>query len=451
MAWIVGLTLAASGVASGVASASDMVSWREALDVYWDAPDPAARRLAASGVLSATPPVDSLVAALRAGREYRADVPTGTITWTWHDQQGRPHYSRLVIPDDYDPSRRYAVYVYLHGSINRDPNGPDDTWWQQLERLSLPDRIVVAPSGWAEARWWQHVKVRHLSAILSRLRRNYNVDENRCVLGGVSDGGTGTWYQAMRAPTLWSGFLPFIGHPSVLNDRGEFADGQVYPASLANEALFVISGRNDPRYPTDSLEPYLQLVRAAGARVVHRPHEGGHNVQNWVQQWDAMEAFLRGHPRDPDPPHVVWRTEDVLRAPGAYCVQITELGSTPDDVEFPRFSVIEDSLDGQWRKVLALRRDLPGGQVEVTRRDNTWRLRTENVRWMRLLMEVGNIDLSRPVRVQRGGRTLLETSARIDAATLLKWSARLDDRTRLIGLEIEVDLVDNRARVVENH
>lgn len=396
-------------------------------------------------VVSGAAAVDSLVTALRAGPDRAADARTGSFVWTWTDDHGREHYTRVLVPRGYDPSRPLPVFVYLHGNVNRDAPRADDTWWAQPERLAFDDRIVAFPAGWAEARWWQDVKVRHLDALLLWLRTTYNVDENRCHLGGISDGGTGTWYQALRAPTAWAGFLPFIGHPSVLNSAREFADGEVHPANLARESFFVISGRNDRKYPTASLEPYLDLFEAAGARIAHVAHDGGHDVRNWAQQWRAMEDFLAAAPRDPDPDHVVWRTDDVFATPGAYNVIVDELGATADDERFPRFSVIEEGEGDARRSVLAFVRERPSGQVDVRRAGGTYRVRSEFVRRYRVLVSVDVAASVDRIRLDHAGRTLLDLPSRIDPATVLYWDRIRRDRTRLVALEIAVDVAGRRA------
>ena len=47
----------------------------------------------------------------------------------------------------------------------------------------------------------------------------YNIDENRVVVSGVSDGGTGAYYVAMRDTTPFASFLPLNGYWMVLASR----------------------------------------------------------------------------------------------------------------------------------------------------------------------------------------------------------------------------------------
>ena len=49
--------------------------------------------------------------------------------------------------------------------------------------------IDMLPAAWRDAPWWSRAQVENIDAILDSLKRAYNVDENRVVLSGVSDGG----------------------------------------------------------------------------------------------------------------------------------------------------------------------------------------------------------------------------------------------------------------------
>ena len=86
------------------------------------------------------------------------------------------------------------------------------------------------------------------------MKRTYNVDENRVALAGVSDGGTGAYYIAMRDTTPYASFLPLNGFIMVLPsvDRG-----RSFPNNLRNKPFFVVNGGKDPLYPTRVVEPYV--------------------------------------------------------------------------------------------------------------------------------------------------------------------------------------------------
>ena len=88
--------------------------------------------------------------------------------------------------------------------------------------------------------WWQANQIENLGGMLNDLKARYNIDENAVYLMGVSDGATGAFYHAFKAPTPWAGFLSFNGHPVVLANRSTGADGQMYVINLRNKPFFVI-------------------------------------------------------------------------------------------------------------------------------------------------------------------------------------------------------------------
>ena len=57
--------------------------------------------------------------------------------------------------------------------------------------LAGAEQIYVMPASWKDAPWWNTSQVENMRAIVDTVKRTYNVDENRVVLAGVSDGATG--------------------------------------------------------------------------------------------------------------------------------------------------------------------------------------------------------------------------------------------------------------------
>jgi hypothetical protein len=56
--------------------------------------------------------------------------------------------------------------------------------------LTGVEQIYIVPYSWDAAPWWSDDQLLNLSAILDAAKRTYNIDENRVVVSGVSDGGT---------------------------------------------------------------------------------------------------------------------------------------------------------------------------------------------------------------------------------------------------------------------
>lgn len=372
-------------------------------------------------------------------RKFSANVPTGHIRGSRTDLAGRTYRYSALIPDSYDPQRAYPLRVMLHGSTRRPQWGTEEDHWRWLRPFRSSEVITVFPAAWNEAMWWTQSQVDNLAAILDELRARYHIDPDRCTLTGLSDGGTGTFYHALRAPTPWAAFLPLIGHPWVLGNPQEGVDGDLFAANLQGRALFVVNGAEDRLYPARALEPYLDLFTRAGASVRFLTKPGGHTIRWWPEEAAAFEEFCAGHPRDPFPDTLVWETDDPRRNGRCGWLKIDALGDSLDSVLDPLNTVLFPKLDPPTRAE-AFPRHGPSGRVSLRRDGNTVHIQTRNVRQVTLLLGVGEFRFDQPITIVLNGRV----SSRIvqpSVETLMEWAIHDGDGTMLVAasLTLHVD------------
>ena len=262
----------------------------------------AADQIVASGV-----GFDEAFNRLRLGRVYARDVPRGVVQTSYRGESGEYFYT-LDVPETYDPARSYQVRMQLHGGVGGiEDNRPRDS--RSAGRLAGAEQIYVMPSAWRDAPWWSRRQVDNLRAILDLVKRAYNVDENRVVLSGVSDGGTGAYYVAMRDTTPFASFLPLNGFIMVLQKRDADADGDLFPNNLRNKPLFIVNGGRDPRYPTSAVDPYVAHLKNGGVDLVYRPQpNAAHDTSWWPEVKDSFETFVADHPRQPLPDTLSWES-----------------------------------------------------------------------------------------------------------------------------------------------
>ena len=262
----------------------------------------ASDRIAASGI-----GFDDAFQRLRQGRTYARDVQRGVVQGSYRSEAGEYFYS-LDVPENYDPARKYQVRVQLHGGVGRiEDNRPRESGPQG--RLAGAEQIYVLPYAWKDAPWWTGRQADNLRAILDRVKRTYNVDENRVVLSGVSDGGTGVYYMALRNTTPFASFLPLNGFIMVLNNEASDADGDLFPNNLVNKPLFVVNGGRDPMYPTSVVDPYIAQIKGGGVDVTYRPQpNAAHDTSWWPEIKERFESFVAAHPRQPLPDRLSWET-----------------------------------------------------------------------------------------------------------------------------------------------
>ena len=264
---------------------------------------------------------------LRQGRTYTAQ-PTGLVRMSHRSTDGVEYHFALNVPDSYDPAKKYQVRIQLHGGIGgRRDNQPVGTGL--IGALAGAEQIYVIPYAWSASPWWSDDQVDNLHAIVDAVKQRYNVDENRVVVSGVSDGGTGAYYVAMRDTTPYASFLPLNGYWMVLASR-DIDDGEIFANNLRNKPLFIVNGGRDPLYPTRIVDPYVEHYRRGGVTLDYHPQDAGHNTSWWPQVRDVYEEFVRAHPRNPLPDTLTWETDGQAHT-RAHWLVIDALGKGKDE------------------------------------------------------------------------------------------------------------------------
>ena len=279
---------------------------------FFDAKNQAEAAAEADRIVQAAPDFDDAFRRLRRGRTYASQVPKGIVRGT-HELNGRIFPYSIEIPDTYDASRRYQVRIQLHGGVGRPLNLIRGSG--SIGSLAGTEQIYVLPSSWDQAPWWDEKQIANLRVVLDTVKRTYNVDENRVVVSGVSDGGTGAYYLAMRDTTPYASFLPLNGFIMVLASPTLQLRDQLFPNNLRNKPLFVVNGGRDQLYPTRIVDPSVRHLQQGGVELTYLPQpEAGHNTAWWPEVKDPFERFVREHARDPYPATLTWEGEAGDRA-----------------------------------------------------------------------------------------------------------------------------------------
>ena len=261
-------TVAALLVASLVGAQGRVDS---AFQKFFDARSRADAEQLADEVVSSGVTFDEALRRLKIGRSYTTQA-AGVIKLV-STSNGIEHHYAVNVPPDYDRSRRYQVRFQLHGGIGRrTTNQPQGTG--EIGALAGAEQFYVLPYSWIDSPWWSDHEVVNLAAIVDELKRRYNIDENRVVLSGVSDGGTGAFYIGMRDTTPYASFTPLNGYIMVLGIE-DIDYGQLFPDNLRNKPMFVINGGKRSAVPGGE-NPSDNRAHAA-ARGRHRllPAAGG--------------------------------------------------------------------------------------------------------------------------------------------------------------------------------
>jgi dienelactone hydrolase len=406
-----------------------------ALRAFWEADTPRDAEKQAPQVLAGAADFRAIWDRLKAGRLYsaqkggRLDLPTS--------DHGIRLDNVVEVPPDYDAGRRWSLRVSLHGGVGREAPGPGAQPARPLtNRIPGGSEIVIHPRSWAQSEWWTEGQVDNIAGLLDRVKRRFNVDESHVYVTGISDGGTGVYFLAMRASTPWAACMPLNGHPSVLANPDVGADGQLYAENLVNCPMHIVNGGRDRLYPAASVAPLIEMFRRGGVPLEFQVYpDAGHDVSWWPEERARYEGFLAAHARVAHPEHVSWETERTDRYNRFRWLVIDRLGKRPSDV---RLDDVNNFAPTPTMNVPLFDRSKPSGRVDATRQGNTFDVKTRGVQEFTLLLSPDVIDFARPVQVTVNGRSVHDKLVTKDSATLLRWAARDNDRTMLYAAELKI-------------
>jgi predicted peptidase len=127
----------------------------------------------------------------------------------------------VFVPKNYNPKKPTKTIVYLHGGIvNADqfnfdnPElGTGEPIFSVGENLNA---IVIYPVGKKDFGWVnQKAAFENVLTVIKNAQQAYNIDNKNIVLGGMSNGGTATFWFASQKDNIFKGFYTFSALPKL--------------------------------------------------------------------------------------------------------------------------------------------------------------------------------------------------------------------------------------------
>ncbi len=225
---------------------------------------------------------------------YQADFIDGSTV-----QPARVRYEYLTyLPQDYDKdtSTNWPTIIYLHGGSSR---GSD---LKRVKATGIPDRlergknipfIVIAPQCPIDKRWetdnW-------FDSLYGEIISRYRIDTNRIYLTGLSLGGSGTWYLAMKYPSTFAAIAPISGRTFNL----QFLSDNV--SKLAGKPIWIFHGKDDEIVDVSETYQIAKQLDQCDIKYSLSVFEGyrhwqpawevyaGDEIYNWFLQWKRQQV-----------------------------------------------------------------------------------------------------------------------------------------------------------------
>jgi phospholipase/carboxylesterase len=179
-----------------------------------------------------------------------------------HNEPGSRGGFSLYVPEYYTPDRAWPLVMALHGGSG---NGRGFLWsW--LRDARSHGAVLVAPTatGSTWALMGEDTDTPNLDRILDAVRSRWNVDSNRLLLTGMSDGGTFCYVSGLESESPFTHLAPVAAtfHPLM----AETADAE----RLRGLPVHLVHGGLDWMFPVQVARQTRDLLSAAGADVTYR-------------------------------------------------------------------------------------------------------------------------------------------------------------------------------------
>lgn len=171
---------------------------------------------------------------------------------------------RLYVPDDYDPSKSYALVTFFHGhgergsAHNGDGDGYDNTAQVNgnidnlLAAAKEHDFLLYAPQTW---NGWDSDKLHIAVAQVRTIAEQYNVDTGRLYVTGLSMGGGGTWDTLSAYPHVFSAAAVICGVTNI--------GGRTKPDQLTDIPIWAYHAVNDGTVGVGTTRNMVNRIRQA--------------------------------------------------------------------------------------------------------------------------------------------------------------------------------------------
>lgn len=177
---------------------------------------------------------------------------------------------------DNKENKKLPLIIQLHGAGERG-NGKDELSKVDVHGFSkhIKDNdyecMVIMPQC-QEGSFWA-ARVESIGKFIEQIKEEFNVDQDRVYLTGLSMGGYGTWFTAMAYPHIFAAIAPVCG------------GGMEWNTDTLTMPVWVFHGTDDTSVSVTQSDEMVRGIKYFGGDVKYTRLEGvGHDV--WEHTYD---------------------------------------------------------------------------------------------------------------------------------------------------------------------
>ena len=180
--------------------------------------------------------------------------------------------------------KKLPLILQLHGAGERG-NGKEELYlvdrhgFAPFAREAERECIFVMPQC-PKGDFWAG-RVESIIKFIEQLKNEFNIDEDRVYLTGLSMGGYGTWYTAMACPDLFAAISPLCG------------GGMAWNAKVLTMPVWVFHGADDTSVNVRNSDEMVEALKKAELDVKYtRMDAVGHNVWDHAYDQEHYDWFM---------------------------------------------------------------------------------------------------------------------------------------------------------------
>jgi hypothetical protein len=267
--------------------------------------------------------VEELLTEAEAGRDAIAEKRG--MFWRGYESRysSYPQMYSIYVPKGYDGTTPLPLIVSLHGgssnhnvwlAMNLGTILSPAQYWENFRTEFRPSRhpnaIVVAPDGLGQIRWrWSGEQ--DVLDVIADVQANYNVDSDRIVLSGLSNGGIGAYTIGLKHASKFSAVLPLAGVTDwLIHYEAEGRHRKCERTVLANESAITYAenaqgtylrffhGVKDPGFSVEQARSLQTVLQRLGIPFVYNEFSKlGHDLSHVLWRTLLVADIAKKHPR----------------------------------------------------------------------------------------------------------------------------------------------------------
>lgn len=156
----------------------------------------------------------------------------------------------VFVPKTYDEKKASRAVVFLHGGVV----SISDYYYDKPDVVTEPifkfgedeNTIIIYPFAKKDFGWVNQIEAfKNVVAITKEVEKKYNIDKNKIVLGGMSNGGTATFWFATQPNMPYSGYFAVSATPKLKVENVDF--------KKISKSFYSINAKDDDIFKYDEV------------------------------------------------------------------------------------------------------------------------------------------------------------------------------------------------------